>query len=219
MLTPAKLRPLAGDRIGIGIRYAPNADEPLPEEIAGRGGDVPEARRLEFALGRSAARDAFIDADLPPSPVRVGPAGEPVWPDGIVGSIAHCAGLAIAMAGRREDWAGIGVDVEPEGRRAAGRTARRICTAAEIRWIEASVDPERRTILVFCSKEAIYKALALTDRTALGFHEVEFAPARSDLLEGRILGDVVPSAPRRFEARTLVEDGFVVSCVVLPART
>lgn len=217
MLTPEKLRVLAGGRAGIGVRYGPEADEPLPEEKEALGADALESRRIEFALGRSAAHDALVDSGLAPAPVAVGPAGEPVWPDGVVGSIAHCAGLAIAVVGRREDFAGIGIDVESESRRIDARTAQRICIANEMRWIEATQDPERHTMTVFCSKEAIYKALGLTDRASLGFHEVELSPGEEGMLHGAILGVAVPNAPRRFTARTLVDDGFVVACVMLPA--
>ena len=149
--------------------------------------------------------------------IPIGTAREPVWPDGIAGSIAHSRGLAVAVVGWRKDFAGIGVDLEPETRRAGDQTIRRVCTPAELEWINTPGDPGLRAMQVFCSKEAAYKALSALGGARLGFRDVEFFPWRGATLFGQIKGEAAPGAPRRFTARTLVKDGYIVACVLVPS--
>ena len=83
-----------------------------PEEAACVRRSV-EKRRLEFSAGRFCARMALSqlgvhDFSLLPDADRV-----PLWPPGVVGSISHCSGLAVAAVARSESVKSIGVDVEP----------------------------------------------------------------------------------------------------------
>jgi 4'-phosphopantetheinyl transferase EntD len=68
------------------------------------------ARLAEFSAGRAAARAAMGR----PAALPAGADRAPEWPEGIVGSISHCAGLCLAVVAPARDWAGIGLDVEPE---------------------------------------------------------------------------------------------------------
>ncbi|MFG2409229.1 4'-phosphopantetheinyl transferase [Streptomyces brevispora] len=61
---------------------------------------VLEQRRREFTTGRRCARQALARLGLPRVPVLVGPSGEPLWPDGVVGAIIHCAGYRAAAVER-----------------------------------------------------------------------------------------------------------------------
>ena len=47
-------------------------------------------KRNEFALGRAAVRHALLELGEDYVPVLRGGYGEPLWPDGILGSITHC---------------------------------------------------------------------------------------------------------------------------------
>jgi 4'-phosphopantetheinyl transferase EntD len=87
-----------------GFLYAP--------EIAAIHGAVP-ARRREFAWGRRCAREAIAALGRPAAvPIGVGRHRQPLWPDGLVGSITHTDGFCAAAVvdGRRSG--GIGVDAE-----------------------------------------------------------------------------------------------------------
>ena len=70
------------------------------------------ARRREFAAGRAAARSALGQLGIPPAPIPVGTDRAPAWPDGITGSIAHCALGGIAVVAHRRMVAALGVDLE-----------------------------------------------------------------------------------------------------------
>ena len=73
-------------------------------------GAVPR-RLAEFAAGRQAARTALAALGHPAVALPMGPDRAAIWPDGIAGSIAHAAGLAVAVA---RPGAPLGVDVEDD---------------------------------------------------------------------------------------------------------
>jgi 4'-phosphopantetheinyl transferase EntD len=73
-------------------------------------------RQREFALGRACARAALARLGHDNAALRRKADGAPSWPDGIVGSISHTQGLAVALAAAAKVIRGLGVDVEQEGR-------------------------------------------------------------------------------------------------------
>ncbi|TQL24766.1 4'-phosphopantetheinyl transferase [Streptomyces sp. SLBN-134] len=83
-----------------------------PQEAAAVASAWPKRRR-EYANVRMCARRAMSELGVPPAPVLSGPRGEPLWPDGIVGSLTHCPGFRAAALGRSSALAGLGIDAEP----------------------------------------------------------------------------------------------------------
>src|SRR6185436_3932671 len=71
-------------------------------------------RRVDFAAGRFCARAAMraCAPDVAEDAVAIGADRAPVWPTGVVGSIAHTAGHAIAAAAKVEVARSVGIDVE-----------------------------------------------------------------------------------------------------------
>ncbi|MFD9601533.1 hypothetical protein OG609_41870 [Streptomyces sp. NBC_01224] len=70
-------------------------------------------RRQEYANVHMCARRAMRELGVPPAPVLSGVRGEPLWPDGIVGSLTHCPGFRAAAMGRSSTFVGLGIDAEP----------------------------------------------------------------------------------------------------------
>ena len=70
-------------------------------------------RRNEFITVRHCARLALGELGFPPVPILKGDKGEPCWPDGVVGSLTHCAGYRGAVVGRGAAVRSVGVDAEP----------------------------------------------------------------------------------------------------------
>ena len=189
-------------------------DAPLYREEALALGRAVEKRRREFVTGRACARQALARLGLPPRSVPSGPRGEPVWPQGVVGSITHCRGYVACAVASDDTLGAIGIDAEPH----AGLSedmVREILTAAEIRRLNdlcADVHWER---VSFSAKEALYKAwFALTGRS-LGFHDVELT---LDGAGDRFVAQLrTPGASfSRFEGRWLVRDGLTLTAVVVP---
>src|SRR6516225_7230906 len=95
-------------------------------------------RRAEFAAGRSCARAALATLGVAAGPILPGPAGQPLWPARVTGSITHCAGYQACAVARAADVAAIGIDAEPDAPLPAG-LIERIATAPELAWISRHV--------------------------------------------------------------------------------
>ena len=166
-------------RSGLASGAGPTRPALDPLEEMYLGANAAQRRRFFFALGRAAARDALADMNVGPVAIGRGPAGEPVWPDGIVGAISHTGDLAVAIVGRQSDYAGLGVDLEQLSPGLSARAARLVCTPAEMAWVGDAGGTSRGTML-FSAKEAVFKALFPIERVWLGFGdaELEWQPER-----------------------------------------
>lgn len=67
-------------------------------------------RAAQFATARHCARCALAKL---PGPILKGASREPLWPNGIVGSITHCAGYHAAAVAQATDFCSLGIDAEP----------------------------------------------------------------------------------------------------------
>ena len=191
-----------------------------PIEEQALGPHAVEGRRAMFALGRAAAREALgalgaVDAVAIPR----GSSGEPVWPEGIVGSISHSREVAVAVVARRGDYVGLGVDIEDLGRGPSPRVARLVCRPSEMEW----VDPEagtQRLALLFSAKEAVFKALYPIEGVWLGFADAELTwLADGGGFEARVLKSVGTEYSAGFVLRvnSTLGSTWVLSTAFVPA--
>jgi enterobactin synthetase component D len=118
-------------------------------------------RQAEFFFGRVAARAALRALDAPTSTIPIGLGRQPVWPDGVVGSISHTATLAAAIVGARSTYAGLGIDVERVATAQNEDALRSVALDAEevaILRTHAGPKPLRELVtLAFSAKESLYK--------------------------------------------------------------
>jgi 4'-phosphopantetheinyl transferase EntD len=130
--------------------------------------DLGSQRELASRAARHAAAQLVhgrgIDAWLPDSK----PSGVPSFPHGLVGSLAHDCQVAVAAIAPRDEAAAIGIDVEP----AIGLPAECLQTVAS--------QPERASLshlvearLLFCAKEAVFKAVSSSGGPWLEHCDVE----------------------------------------------
>lgn len=178
-----------------------------------------EKRRHEYALGRTCARTALRHLGIAEQAIPTGSSREPVWPDGVVGSITHCAGLVAAAVARADRYLGIGLDAEPATRVLEQPLTRHICTPAEAERLPTLGLPAGlESMLVFSAKETVHKAIAPSSRVWLGFHDVEidFDPAHSAYSARLIRAPHERLAPlSRLVGRYAVSDGFVLTAAVI----
>ena len=102
-------------------RVLDGAEDLFAQEAVAVDRAVPR-RRAEFAAGRRCARAALARIGIPPAPLLRGEDREPLWPDGAVGSITHCAGYVAAAVAATEVMLSVGIDAEvhaPDSRRRA----------------------------------------------------------------------------------------------------
>jgi 4'-phosphopantetheinyl transferase EntD len=140
----------------------------LPQEQIAFAGSVVKVRRASGA-GRQVARDLMRRFGVEPQPIIKTTAGMPVWPDGLIGSMAHDATIAVAALARRDRFRGIGIDIEPAEPLEANLLDL-IATEREREVHEWTVLQGR---LLFSVKEAVYKAVFPIDRIFLDHHDVE----------------------------------------------
>lgn len=113
------------------------------------------ASRRQAAAARVAARVLLAEAGQPAwdLPRRNGLA--PRWPAGFVGSLAHCDSHAAAVLAPAHRFAAVGIDIEPAAPLPA-EVYMLVATAAERQTLGGDLVRAR---LLFCAKEAAYKAL------------------------------------------------------------
>ena len=159
------------DGLGWAVREATHDPDVLfPEERAAVARAIP-ARVAEFAGGRSAARAAMAQLDLPPRAIPARPDRAPVWPEGVIGSISHAGPVCLAVVGRRDDWEMIGVDLEPD-RPMAAELVPEIASAEELAALVPLSEPHAAT-RIFSAKEAAYKAQYPVTGALFGFDAMQ----------------------------------------------
>lgn len=207
---------------------SPSERELFPAEAAVIATADP-VRRREFAAGRTVARAALARLHAPAGPVLPGRAGEPRWPDGVVGSITHCAGYRACAVGRAREMAAIGIDAEPCMALADGLLMA-VAGDAERAWLAELSTAGQGTPwdrVLFSAKESVYKAWYP--------HTGEHPGLRSMTVRICSAGTFVADLPRgymasasghpggsggppvaRLTGRWLVGSGLIVTAVSIP---
>lgn len=193
-----------------------------PEEGAVR--QAVEKRRREFVSGRACAHRALRRLGVDRVPIPSGPRGEPVWPRNVIGSITHCEGYRAAAVAMRAEVLTLGLDAEPDQPLPLGvleeialpderdhlRALRR--TRPEVSW-------ER---LLFCAKEAVYKAWFPLAERWLGFEDAE---VRFQLEDGTFRARLLLPGPtidgleslESFTGRWLISEGLLLTAIAVAA--
>lgn len=176
-------------------------------------------RQAEFAAGRTAARAALYGLGLPPVAIPMQPDRAPLWPMGIVGSISHSGGLAMAAVAHDRDLISLGIDIEGDGAVESALWPT-ICRPEELSRLHAMAEQDAliAATALFCAKEACYKAqypltgkLFNFDRLSVTFDGTRFA-ARFTAATGRFAkGDPIIGQTRRV-------GGYMLAAVALTAN-
>jgi 4'-phosphopantetheinyl transferase EntD len=198
--------------------------ELFPQERAALG-EAVEKRRREFVTARACVRRALAELGLPPSPIANGERGEPLWPEGVVGSITHCAGYRACALARSHELLGVGIDAEPNQSLPDGVLGQ-IARAEERAWLAALARTQPAVSwdrLLFCAKEAVYKVWFPLARCWLGFEDatLTFDPVEYTF-SARLLRpwpDMGASLGRSLEGRWLAREGLVLAAIALPVRS
>jgi 4'-phosphopantetheinyl transferase EntD len=201
-------------------------DEPgaalFPEEEAVIARAV-DKRRREFTSGRVCAHAALARLGVPPAPLLPGLRGAPRWPDGVTGSITHCAGYRAAGVARTRDVASLGLDAEPNEALPDGVLAviARDGERTRIGRLEATDPGVPWGRLLFSAKESVYKTWFPLAGRWLGFDQAEITIGALDgTFTARLLvpGPLVAGSPLTvLHGRWLADRGLVATAVVVPA--
>jgi 4'-phosphopantetheinyl transferase EntD len=187
----------------------------FPEEEAVVAAAV-DKRRREFTTARVCARAALASLGLPATPILPGQRGAPGWPEGVVGSMTHCAGYRAAALAHDRDALTIGIDAEVHEALPVGVLDLVSLPAERARLRQLSADEpgvcwDR---LLFSVKESVYKAWFPLTRTWLDFEEAEVTLDPSGGFTAALL---VPAPVPGFSGRWLVRDGLLLTAIAAPA--
>lgn len=164
------------------IDFEPNTFTPgdllwLPHhaELAHTG----KKRQTEHLAGRIAAVHAlraFGEKSVP----GIGKNRQPIWPDGLYGSISHCGNTAIAIVARTP----VGIDIEAIfSPQLADELASHIASEEELAVLRASALPFPLALtLAFSAKESLYKAFSSQHPELQGFHDAATVSLNAETL-------------------------------------
>jgi 4'-phosphopantetheinyl transferase EntD len=157
-----------------------------------------ERRKDEFSSSRWCAREVLSEMGRNPVALMNGPDGEPVWPEGICGSISHTEGAycaAAAFSGRK--FISLGIDVERLDRPVSRPALEYIGNDDELEWLRTSETKNTSGLLeklVFSAKESIFKALFLIVKQRFSFDAVSLlkpaVPGIFNVVMNKQLGNV-----------------------------
>lgn len=132
-----------------------------------------EKRKKEFRAGRNSAHLAMRRLGLKAVPIMRGQHREPLWPEGIVGSLSHTENYCVAVCSRLN--AGIrllGVDVERNLPLGDGLDSY-VHSESEWALLESLGDLPQR--IIFSAKESIFKCMYPLLGRYFGFRDVELS--------------------------------------------
>ena len=180
-------------------------------------------RRREFATVRHCARQALGQLGLPSAPVLPGARGAPRWPEGIVGSMTHCDGYRAAVVARSGAVHALGIDAEPN--EPLPETVLRMIAGPEELVMLAKRTAADTAVcwgrLLFCVKEAVYKAWFPLAHGRLTFRDVSVALVPDGTMAARLLiagPEVAAGKLTGFSGRWLVDRGLIVAVVAVPVK-
>jgi 4'-phosphopantetheinyl transferase EntD len=131
-------------------------------------------RLSDFSTGRYCAKMALEQLDIKDVIIPIGKDREPIWPEGIVGSISHCDSLTGAIVAKKTDHISLGLDIEEIGR-VTPDLWDLLFTENEKKYLSGLSDEESllQSTVIFAVKEAFYKFQHPLTNTFLDFLEVE----------------------------------------------
>jgi 4'-phosphopantetheinyl transferase EntD len=187
----------------------------FPVEAAAVAGAMTERRR-EFGTVRHCARKALRRLGVPPVPILPDVNRAPRWPAGVVGSMTHCAGYRAAVVARSRELGGVGIDAEPHAPLPppAGDLTLREEERQRLLAL-ADADPSLHwDRIVFCAKEAVYKAWFPLTRRWLDFLDVLVTVHVDGTFHARLR---VPAPPALdgFSGKWVVGRGLVVAATLV----
>lgn len=170
--------------IAVGHRLISPGDEDtlMPDEARGLSRMVVKRRRASGAA-RIVARRLLAGVGCEGCSLPHAPSGAPIWPAGVVGSLAHDADVAVAAVARCDRVAALGIDVEP----AEELPPDLIGIVATPRERLETGSQRYYGRLLFAAKEAVYKAVHPLDGVFLEHHDVliDFAERKGTVCNGR----------------------------------
>ncbi|QGU07659.1 4'-phosphopantetheinyl transferase Npt [Corynebacterium occultum] len=185
---------------------------PLEQSLVSHSVDI---RKSEFGDARWCAHQALRDLGYDKGqPILRGERGVPLWPDEVCGSMTHTRGFRAAVVAPRLLVRAMGLDAEPADElppEVLGSIARE-GELAQLERLAANgvTAPDR---LLFCAKEATYKAWFPMTHRWLGFEQAEIDIREDGTFISYLL--VRPTPVPFIDGRWVERDGFYVAATAV----
>jgi 4'-phosphopantetheinyl transferase EntD len=191
------------------------ADMPLPSAIA----RSVQKRQAEHFYGRLAARLALADLGVHAHDIGSGADREPIWPEGVIGSITHGPRQAAAAALPAGPWRGVGIDLEGAVSAEAIASVEQLALCVAERAMLRQIPDLPHNVLVslaFSAKESFYKATFGAVGHYFGFEAiridtVDLARRCLHFTTMETLCDAWPSGKQGCIGFTLLETGVLTA--------
>ncbi|MDR7329556.1 4'-phosphopantetheinyl transferase family protein [Corynebacterium guangdongense] len=194
-----------------------NALHPLERTMVSHA--VPN-RQAEFGDARWCAHQALKElgaaTHIAEAPIYRGERGMPLWPTGYCGSLTHTDGYRAALVAPEGAIRSVGVDVEPAEELPEGilGAIARPGEMAQMTSLEAAGVPYPDRLL-FCAKEATYKAWFPLTKRWLGFEQAEIDIRPDGTFISYLL--VRPTPVPFINGRWAATDGYLVASTCVRA--
>ncbi|WP_106743396.1 4'-phosphopantetheinyl transferase family protein [Yoonia maritima] len=184
---------------------------------APQSGGGRHRRAAQHDAGRLAAAAAGKGLTGLPCFAGRGPDGAPDWPQGLRGSISHCADRSVAMVGNAANWCGLGVDIEQHLNIQIAQEIAPVALTQRER-VTFGADPLWVT-LIFSAKESLFKALSPLINRRFDFDAAEMCADPKGAPHLRLTCDLTPDWPagRMIKPLLIPCRAGVLTAVALPA--
>lgn len=180
-------------------------------------------RKVEHHAGRICAARAILALNII-SPlisgilIKSGSKGEPIWPTGIIGSITHTQDFACAVVAPASAYIGIGIDSEKCLDEIVCSDISTVCLSSKERkqlLINGLLTQCQIVTVIFCIKEAFYKAAYPHVQRFIDFDELEIT--NIDSLSGLVSmrSEIFSFSSIHIYGWFVMQDDYVHACVVL----
>lgn len=186
------------------------AMDSVPAELVLPG--AAAKRQQQFAAGRLAARQAIeASGHAPAFPAR-GDDRQPLWPEGLVGSISHTDRYALAAAAGSDSIPSVGIDIEALREMGTGLRQKLLTENETSRLEQAGRYDDAHVLQLFSYKECVYKAVYPLFGRYIGFGEVEIS-ATDDGLRAACTDPAHPAAGlvARLRGDALLDNDHIIT--------
>lgn len=194
--------------------------EVLPEEMS----SAVESRQHEFVAGRVCAFEAAKNLGFELRELKRGDSREPLWPSGLIGSISHTQGIALALVDATDSSFAIGIDIEKVVEDSKFETIeKKVATDKELGFLKLFADKKRAYTVLFSAKEALFKLLFPHCGVFFGFEEARLVALDFDTQEFALLVTSEKEQLKKFKKKYVGKfyelDGCVLSVMRIDSNS
>ena len=184
----------------------------FPSEVA-IVANAAAKRRREFSTVRYCARQALRKIGVPAVPILPDTDGAPRWPVGVVGSLTDCRGYRAAVVARSPALRGVGIDAEVDAALppAVPDLILRDEERAQLQNMTNTYPHWHWDTILFCAKEAVFKAWFPITRSWLDFRDVSVTVRPSGTFLAFVHASLVARIGPVFAGRWVVRGGLIVA--------